>query len=188
MIDGVELSDNVLRDATHSLHTHLGSLMDLPEELRNTIASVYYEVHWLRRGEGTVPPVNHLLPRKDPQKQLDAAMKQAILRTDQYRIIATLVEGIREANKDTQPNLYGTLVQLALDTLKWNIKNSFKKSELRRSLEKIGKKPVPEIPGVYKRMRQLSFEQEPSPFSHEDNDSEWITLDSSARVTRSPKK
>ena len=23
--------------------------MDLPEELRNTLASVYYEVHWLRR-------------------------------------------------------------------------------------------------------------------------------------------
>ena len=70
-----------------------------------------------------------------------------------------MVKEIREANKDTQPRLYGALVQLALDVLKWNIKNSFKKSELRRSLGKIGKKPLPEVPGLYKRMRQLLFEQ-----------------------------
>ena len=51
MSDAVEIDDDVLRDATHSLHLHFGSLMDLPEELRNTLASVYYEVHWLRRKE-----------------------------------------------------------------------------------------------------------------------------------------
>ena len=131
--------------------------MDLPEELRNTLASVYYEVHWLRRKEGAMPLVAHLPAQKGSKKQLDMAMKQAILRTGQYRIADTLIEGIRKANKDTQPRLYGALVQLALDELKWNIKNSFKKSELRRSLEKIGKKPVPEVPGTYERMRQLLF-------------------------------
>ena len=84
-------------------------------------------------------------------------MKQAILRTGQYQLADTLVEGIRQANKDTQPNLYGALVRLALDKLKWNIENSHKKSELRRSLDKIGKKPVPEVPGLYERMRQLEL-------------------------------
>ena len=78
-------------------------------------------------------------------------MKQAILRTGQYQLADTLVEGIRQANKDTQPNLYGMLVRVALDQLKWNIDNSFEKSQLRRSLEKIGKKPVPEVPGIYER-------------------------------------
>ena len=152
MSDAVEFDDDVLRDAAHSLHLHLGSLMDLPEELRNTVASVYYEVHWLRRGEGDMPLVAHLPPQKSAEKQLDVAMKQAFLRMEQYRVADTLVEGIRKANKDTQPRLYGALVQLALDELKWNIKNSFKKSELRRSVEKMRKKPVPEVPGLYRRM------------------------------------
>ena len=158
MSNAVEIDYDVLRDATHSLHLHLGSLMDLPEELRNTLASVYYEVHWLRRKEGATPLVAHLPSQIGSRKLLDMAMKQAILRTDQYRIADTLVETIREANKDTQPRLYGALVQLALDVLKWNIRNSFKKSELRRSLGKIGKKPLPEVPGLYKRMRQLLFD------------------------------
>ena len=162
MSDAVEIDDDVLRDATHSLHLHLGSLMDLPEELRNTLASVYYEVHWLRRKEETMPLVAHLPPQRDPKKYLDAAMKQAFLRVDQYRMADTLVEVVREANKDSQPRLHGALVQLALDELKWNIKNSFKKSELRRSLEKMGKKPVPEVPGLYGRMRQLQFKQQRS--------------------------
>ena len=82
-------------------------------------------------------------------------MKQAILRTGQYQIADTLVEGIRQANKDTQPRLYEMLVRVALDQLKWNIEKSLEKSQLRRSLEKIGKKPVPEVPGIYERMRQL---------------------------------
>ena len=129
--------------------------MDLPEELRNTLASVYYEVHWLRRKKGAMPLVAHLPPQREPRNTLDMAMKQAILRTAQYRIADTLVEAIREANKDTQPRLYGMLVQLALNKLKWNINNSFKKSGLRRSLERIGKKPVPEVPVLYERMRQL---------------------------------
>ena len=158
--------------------------MDLPEELRNTLASVYYEVHWLRRKEGAMPLVAHLHPQKDAKKHLDVAMKQAILRTDQYRIVDTLVEGIRKANNDTQPRLYGALVQLTLDELKWNIKNSLKKSELRRSLEKIGRKPVPEVPGLYGRMRQLLFEQERSRSTSQDDEAEWITLGPSARVTR----
>ena len=158
--------------------------MDLPEELRNTLASVYYEVHWLRRKEGGMPFVAHLPPQESPKKQLDMAMKQAILRTGQYRIADTLVEGIRKANKGTQPRLYGALVQLALDELKWNTKNLFKKSGLRRSLEKIGKKPVPEVPGLYERMRQLLTEQERSRPTSPDDDTEWITLGPSARVTR----
>ena len=162
MNDTVDIDDDVLRDATHSLHLHLGSLMDLPEELRNTLASVYYEVHWLRKKNGGTPLVAHLPPQKDSEKRLDMAMKQALLRVDQYRIADTLVEAIRKADKDSQPRLYGALVQLALDELKWNIKNSFKKSELRRSLEKMGKKPVPEVPGLYGRVRQLQFEQQHS--------------------------
>lgn len=162
MSDAVEIDDDVLRDATHSLHLHFGSLMDLPEELRDTLASVYYEVHWLREKEGGMPLVAHLPPQKDPTKRLDMAMKQAALRVSQYKVADTVVQMIREADKDSQPRLRGALVQLTLDKLKWNINDSFNKSELRRSLEKMGKKPVPEVPGLYGRMRQLQTKEKSS--------------------------
>ena len=158
--------------------------MDLPEELRDTLASVYYEVHWLREKEGGMPLVAHLPPQKDPTKRLDMAMKQAFLRVDQYKMADTLVEMIREADNDSQPRLHGALVQLALDKLKWNIKDAFNKSELRRSLEKMGKKPVPEVPGLYGRMRQFMFEQDRARSTSQDHDTEVITLGPSARVTR----
>ena len=187
MSNAVEIDEDVLQEAAHSLYLHLGSLMDLPEELRNTLTSIYYEVHWLRRKEGAMPLVAHLPSQKNQQKQLDMAMKQAILRLEHYQMAATLVEGIREADKDTQPNLYGALVQLALDKLKWNIKNSFKKSELHRSLNKIGKKPLPEVPDLHKRMRQLLLEQAFSRSSSQVDETECITLGPSARVVR-PRK
>ena len=46
------VDEGVLEDAARHLYSHLGCLLDLPEELRNTLASVYYEVHWLRRKKG----------------------------------------------------------------------------------------------------------------------------------------
>ena len=101
------VDEGVLEDAARHLYSHLGDLLDLPEELRNTLASVYYEVHWLRRKEGAMPLIAHLPQQNDPKKLLDVAMKQAILRTSQYQLADTLVEGIRQTNKDIQPRLYG---------------------------------------------------------------------------------
>ena len=40
---GNYIHDAILQNATRALHSHFGSLLDLPEELRNTVASVYYE-------------------------------------------------------------------------------------------------------------------------------------------------
>lgn len=184
MSNAVEIDDAVLQDAARSLYSHFGSLMDLPEELRDTLTSIYYEVHWLRSKEGAMPLVAHLPSQKNPKKKLDVAMRQAILRTSQYQIADTLVGAIREANKDTQPKLYGALVRIALDKLKWNIDNVFEKSKLRRSLEKIAKKPMPEVPGLHKHMRKRMVEQAVSRSSSQDNDADWITLGPSARVVR----
>ena len=99
---GSQIAETVLDEAVHDLHHHHGSLMDLPEELRNTIASVYYEVHWIRSHEGAMPLVAHLPPQKDRGELLDAAMKQFILRMGQYQHLSTYVEMVREADKETQ--------------------------------------------------------------------------------------
>ena len=47
------VDEGVLEDAARHLYSHLGCLLDLPEELRNTLASVYYEVHCQRRSKST---------------------------------------------------------------------------------------------------------------------------------------
>ena len=40
---GNYIDDAILQNAARTLHSHFGSLLDLPEELRNTLASAYYE-------------------------------------------------------------------------------------------------------------------------------------------------
>ena len=148
----MRVDDETLQNAACRLHAHFGSLLDLPEELRNTIASVYYEVHWTKRHEGALPLIAHLPRRTDKGKALDAAMRQFIVRSGQYQLVAILVEAIRAANKETQPNLYAMLTTVALDSLKWGIPNALQKSEMRRSLEKIMRKPLPEVPRLYERI------------------------------------
>ena len=178
----IRLDVNVLEEAADHLHARFGSLMDLSEELRNTLASVYYEVHWLRRKEGAAPLIAHLPRKKNESKMLDAAMKQAIARTGQYGLADSLVEGAREGRK-VGKNMYGMMTRLALDILKWNIPNAYQKSEFRRSLEKLTKKPLPEVPQLYGLMHDYVHRRLLDETSQDDS-SEWITLGPSARIVR----
>lgn len=188
---GSQIDETVLEDAAHDLHHHHGSLMDLPEELRNTIASVYYEVHWTRRHEGAMPLVAHLPPQKDRGKLLDAAMKQFVLRMGQYQHLSTYVEMVRETDKETQPNLYAMLTRVVIDALKWNIDNALQKSAFRRSLERLTKKPVPEVKlvparyGLYSEMRNALYRRELDA-TLSDDDTYEIVLGPEARITRGP--
>ena len=188
---GSQIDETVLEEAAHDLHHHHGSLMDLPEELRNTIASVYYEVHWTRRHEGAMPLVAHLPPQKDRGELLDAAMKQFILRMGQYQHLSTYVEMVREADKETQPNLYAMLTKVVIDALKWNIDNALQKSAFRRSLERLTKKPVPEVKlvparyGLYSEMRNALYRREQDA-TLSDDDTYEIVLGPEARITRGP--
>lgn len=188
---GNQINETVLEEAAHDLHHHHGSLMDLPEELRNTIASVYYEVHWIRRYEGAMPLVAHLPSQKDQEKLLDAAMKQFDLRLGQYRHLSTYVEMVREADKKEQPNLYAMLTRVVIDAIKWNIDNALQKSAFRRSLERLIKKPVPEVKlvparyGLYSEMRSALYRREQdATFSNDDTYE--IVLGPEARITRGP--
>lgn len=178
------VDEDVLADAEAVLHAHCGSLMDLPEPLRDTIASIYYEVHWLRRREGARPLTAHLPGQKENDAVLRASMRQASLRSGQYELVVSLVQMVREADKETQSNLRGAMEMLALDCLKWNIKNPFKKSEMRRSMEKMWKKPVPEFPRLYAHMNYLLFRREHDIADRPDFDDEWITLPPSAHISR----
>ena len=65
----IELDDDVLEDAANTVYSHLGSLLDLPEELRNTIASLYYEVSWFQTNN--FPLTDHLPTHQPESKILD---------------------------------------------------------------------------------------------------------------------
>ena len=137
------------------LCSHLGGLLDLPEELRNTLASVYYEVHWLRRKEGSMPLVAHLPRQKGPEKLLDVAMKQAILRTGQYQLAGTLVEGIRQANKDTQPRLYGSVGAGCARSAQVEHRQFVREIRVASLAGEDRQEARAKIPGIYERMSQL---------------------------------
>ena len=154
----IQLDREVLEEAADHLYAQFGSLMDLSEDLRNTLASIYYEVHWLRRKEGAMPLTAHLPQKRDTNKLVDASMKQATVRISQYELADTLVEGVREG-REIGKNMYKAMTRLALDVLKWNVSDAFEKSEIRRSLEKLAKKPLPEIPQLYCLMHEHTHKQ-----------------------------
>ena len=113
---------------------------------------------------------------------LDAAMKQAVVRTGQYGLADSLVEGAREGRK-VGKNMYAMMTRLALDILKWNIPKAYQKSEFRRSLEKLTKKPLPEVPQLYRLMYDYMHRRLLDETSQDDS-SECITLGPSARIVR----
>jgi hypothetical protein len=138
-----------------------------------------------------MPLVAHLPPQKDRGELLDAAMKQFILRMGQYQHLSTYVEMVREADKETQPNLYAMLTKVVIDALKLNIDNALQKSAFRRSLERLTKKPVPEVKlvparyGLYSEMRNALYRREQDA-TLSDDDTYEIVLGPEARITRGP--
>ena len=145
------IDDAVLEDAAYKLHLEIGSLLDLPEELQSTLASLYYEISWMQT-KGS-PLVDHLPPQSG-RKMYGAAMKQFIVRTAQYQEAAAFVEIAREARKESGW-IFEEMTRIVVDILKWNVRNSFKKSRVRRSIEKSLKKPLPEMPRLYDHMRRI---------------------------------
>jgi hypothetical protein len=120
----------------------LSSIDDLPRELANTIANVYFKyaistlemVEMKKRG-GMVPKSisreignveelfeKYIKSQAEIQADVDAAIK--------------FVKALREIDKQKKPNLYETSVEFILDCIKYNIAKPQKKSESARKKER----------------------------------------------------
>ena len=156
-----DLNAQVFSKAVANIAEDLGSLDDLPAELANTAANVYY-TFWMRLialaplREGAPAPAG---TENHPDGILGGYMHY--IKTNPsiiagYKFAADMIKAIRgiaEKHPDRK-ELVDYMVQVALDSLKYNIDNAHQKTPIRRAIERKFKKPD-EIPGLYGKMRPL---------------------------------
>lgn len=148
----MDIDTTALEQAANSLFQDLGRLDDLPQELRNTLANVYYRFFALR------------LNLRDPSKVLGyensdfistykGLMQGSTFALADFQCAKGMIEGMRETRKHN-PDIYDYMVVLTLDVFKYRIPNAQDKTPIRRAIERKFKKPN-EIAGLYERMEPL---------------------------------
>lgn len=144
----------VMEATENAIRSHLGSLDDLPKELANTVANIYYRyfefgMDMMARSEDNPG----WLPRQVHQDGLLEGTQRFIHDSAKFmadvETIPDQINNLRQISRTTQPNLYGALVDLLLDCYKYEIPDAHKKIGLRRMIErKLRKDKVSEIPNL----------------------------------------
>ena len=144
----------VLEMCEKAIRNDLESLDDLPCELANTVANVYYQ--YFNHGSEMRQAANRpgWIP-KEMKRDPDMRVGMASFIENSTRIMANFeaaqkyVEVLRGIDKRRQPNNYQAMVDFILDCLKYDIKDAEKKMGLRRMIErKFRKANVHEIPNL----------------------------------------
>lgn len=140
------VNTQVLREARDALARDLGPLDDLSDEMKNTLANIYYKF--------VLMVSMNLQLQKPTSRDVASAFKEYMLDAGQiltdYKFAAELVKSMREVRKQDQ-SIYEFLETHFFDVHKFRIKNANKKSGLRRAIERPFAK-VDEIPDLYKQM------------------------------------
>jgi hypothetical protein len=144
------MSKEILRQCQEELIKRFGGLSDLPRELANTIANLYYKHFTLKKDHEE----SKILPKSlEKYENIFDGMPHWI--EDHETVFALLpmmpeiVKFLRGIDKVKQPNYYKMWVETFLDTLKYKITNAPKKSGIRRMIERrFRAKHVREIPNL----------------------------------------
>lgn len=146
---------DVLEMCEKAIRKDLGNLDDLPYELANTVANVYYKcfdqafdvMKRASNNPGWIP--KEMKRETDMLKGLTSFVENSARFKSDFETVPNFIEGLREIDKHEQPNLYQYTVDFILDCLKYDIKDAHKKTGLRRMIErKIKKRKVQEIPNL----------------------------------------
>lgn len=131
----------------------VGTLDDLPLELANTVANVYYRYY-----EGMGGGMDGLMDRFFLGGPESFANDQAQTVAD-TKMVVGLAENLASIDKLQRPNLYQYTVELALDILKYRISNVHQKTGFRRMIERRLKRgKVNEIPNLIEVLREWQRE------------------------------
>lgn len=148
------LNKEVLKMCEEAIRQQIGSIEDLPYEVANTVANVYYKFfdHSIDVIERKTKNPGGWIPKEikrenDIEKGMKSFIENTARVTSDYNAVTKMIAAIREVDKHKQPNAYRFCVEFFLDNLKYNIENAHKKTGLRRMFErKIKKNTVKEIP------------------------------------------
>jgi hypothetical protein len=155
------LKKHILGLCEKGIRERLGSLDDLPHELANTVANIYYKMFYInidweqQKANPTLPEGVKEQFEKDPNTDIFKAsskyIEESFLIKHYFKGINGWIDNLREL-KRRQPNNhqdYAFIVEIILDQMKYRINNLEKKSLIRRRIErKIKKRKVDEIPNL----------------------------------------
>ncbi len=157
------------------IRERIGSISDLPDEMGNTIANVYYRLcmELQRSSPEQVSPS----PTKasDLLDTLTSNARQTAHLIAAARAVPEMVSGFREIDPFRQPNARKAALDLFLDLFKYNIPNAHKMVGLRRMIGRSCRKPN-EIPGLNALISAQMTQSTPSLFQHQYHHQEFETI------------
>ena len=152
-ISNVKVDPEIVKKCRLMMYGEFGHLRDIPHELANTIANIYYEFFKIDKGlqkEGI--PKDYFKSDNifDDLGPFSRRLRRIQLK---LKIMRDLITYLREIDQDKQPNLYKLWLSVCYDTLKYDIPNTMKKSGIRRKVERFFKKRnIHEIDGLIDRI------------------------------------
>ena len=144
------IEKDIIEKCREIIKNELGTLDDIPYELANTIANIYYRFFMLTEKIVSSKSLNDFLSeREDILVSLQEISNEINFLLTSVQLIPQYIKNLRNIDKERQPNLYRLFVNIYLDDLKYNIKNPFNKTGIRRKIERFFKRnKVKEIPNL----------------------------------------
>ena len=141
------MNKEVLDTVRHAITNDIGSTQDIPYELANTIANVYFRYFSLQHEMQLAAQNNRTFPESYVEKYGESALKimkalslDAIKFRTAYETVPKLVLGLRQIDRQQEPSKYNYVVNYCLDFLKYDINDCLNKSAIIRGVERILKK------------------------------------------------
>ena len=119
---------SAVNEARAAIIADLGSTADLPRELLNTIANIYYQFFLPVESR---EPTGHDLPTVLKNFINDNASLNAGVEH-----MPGMIEALRAIDKRTRPDVYDYSVEYYLDILKYKIADAGNKTGIRRMIER----------------------------------------------------
>jgi len=115
-------------EARAAIITDLGSTADLPREVLNTIANIYYQAFLPVESR---EPTGHDLP-----SALKDFINENARLTAAIEHVPRMIQALRAIDKRTRPDVYDYSVEYFLDIFKYRIADAGNKIGIRRMLER----------------------------------------------------
>ncbi|MFC1553385.1 hypothetical protein ACFL7D_02015 [candidate division KSB1 bacterium] len=141
------VNEEIIKDCREAINSQLGQLDDIPYDLANTIANIYYKYFLI--GEDLIqnPIPKSIIREENILNEMQAFRKEHHNLEFKLKAIPDLLMQLRSIKKDKCPNLYNMWVHVCYDILKYDIKFAMKKTGIRRAIERYFKRSkVNEIP------------------------------------------
>ena len=161
------IRQDIIKMCEQAICKELGSLNDLPHELANTVANIFYKYLSSLVETTQAEDTPNLIPKSEHRVQNTGTWlnswftDQQDIRLD-FDLVTDLIKGVRMCDKNKQPDVYKRMVAFSLFILKYHIKDALSKSYLRLRIERyLARNKVQEIPNLIDLMHLKNVKKKP---------------------------